>query len=188
MDPTSSGLSEHLPPASSRTIAEENWRSRWFRFCVFLRLYMESAVFSEDFVVDGCFGWLRLVLVLIEDLMSVLIEDLMSVLIEDVMSVLIDDLMSVLIEDLRSVLIDDLMSVLIEDLMSVLIEDLMSVLIDDLMSVLIEDLRSFGIALDKKSSNAGFQILVVLLLTSPFSSPITSTNQSINYNLYKIGR
>src|SRR6218665_3689242 len=180
MDPTSSGLSEHLPPASSRTIAEENWRSRWFRFCVFLRLYMESAVFSEDFVVDGCFGWLRLVLVLIEDLMSVLIEDLMSVLIEDVMSVLIDDLMSVLIEDLRSVLIDDLMSVLIEDLMSVLI--------DDLMSVLIADLRSFGIALDKKSSNAGFQILVVLLLTSPFSSPITSTNQSINYNLYKIGR
>ena len=120
MDLTSSGLSEHLPPASSRTIAEENWRSRWFRFCVFLRLYMESAVFSEDFVVDGCFGWLRLVLVLIEDLMSVLIEDL----------------------------------------------------------------RSFGIALDKKSSNAGFQILVVLLLTSPFSSPITSTNQSINYNLY----
>src|SRR6218665_1604207 len=120
MDPTSSGLSEHLPPAASRTIAEENWRSRWFRFCVFLRLYMESAVFSEDFVVDGCVGWLRLVLVLIEDLMSVLIEDL----------------------------------------------------------------RSFGIALDKKSSNAGFQILVVLLLTSPFSSPITSTNQSINYNLY----
>src|SRR6218665_2657225 len=130
MDLTSSGLSEHLPPASSRTIAEENGRSRRFRFCVFLILYMESAVFSEAFVVDGCVGWLRLVLVLIEDLMSVLIEDLMS--------------------------------------------------------VLIDDLRSFGIALDKKSSNAGFQILVVLLLTSPFSSPITSTNQSINYNLYSV--